>query len=148
MHLCISTSKEEWWLNFIFCSHTALLEKTSETPLDCKKNKQINPKRNQPWIFIGRTEAEAEAPILWPPDTKSWLIRKDPGAGKDWGQEKKGMIEDEMVEWHYRLKGHEFEQTPGVSEGQGNLVCSSLWGHRVQTQLSDWTTKPTTLQPE
>ena len=130
MRLCISTSKEEWWLNFIFCRHITLLKKTSETPLDCKKIKQVNPKRNQPWIFIGRTDAEAEAPILWLPDAKSWLIRKDPDAGKDWGQEEKGMIEDEMIEWHHRLNGHEFEQTPGVSEGQGNLVCCNPWGHK------------------
>ena len=83
---------------------------------------------NQPWIFTGRTDAKAEAPILWPPDVKSWLIGKDPDAGRDWGQEEKGTTEDEMVAWHHRLDGHEFEQTPGDGEGQGSLACCSAWG--------------------
>ena len=90
----------------------------------------VSPKENQPWIFIGRTDADAKAPILWPPDTKSWLIRKDPDAGKDWRQEKKGTIEDEMVGCHHRLNGHEFDQTPGDGDGQGSLVCCSPWGHK------------------
>ena len=136
MHLCTSTSKEEWWLNFIFYSHILLLEKTSESPLDCKKIKQVNPKRNQPWIFIGRIDTEAEAPILWSPDAKSWLIRKDPDAEKDWGQEEKGMTEDEMAEWHHRLNGHEFEQTPGVSEGQGSGVLQSTGSQRGRHNLA------------
>ena len=88
-------------------------------------------KWNQPWIFIRRTDAEAEAPILWPPDAKSWLIAKDLDAGKDWGQEEKWETEDEMVGWHHRLSGHEFEQIPGDTEGQGSLVCCSPWGHKV-----------------
>ena len=92
----------------------------------------INPKGNQPWIFIGRTDAEAEAPILWPPDVKSWLIGKDPDAGKDWGQEEKGTTEDEMVGWHHWFNGCEFEQTPGESGRQGILACYSPWGHRVR----------------
>ena len=96
-------------------------------------------KGNQPWIFIGRTDAEAEAPIFWPPDTKSQLIGKDPDAGESWGQEK-GMTEDEMVGWHHWISGHEFEQTPGVSEGQRSLVCCSPWGHKSQTWLSNSTT--------
>ena len=105
------------------------LEKTLESPLDCKEIKPVNPKGNQPWIFIGRTDAEAEAPILWPPDAKSQLIGKDPDAGKDWGQEEvKRVTENEMVRWHHKLSGHEFEQTPGDSEGQGRLVCCSPWG--------------------
>ena len=90
-----------------------MLEKTLGSPLDSKEIKLANPKENQPWLFIGRTDAEAEAPILWPPDVKSWLIWKDPEAGKDWRQEKKGTREDEMVELHHRLNGHEFQQTPG-----------------------------------
>ena len=90
--------------------------------------KPVNPKGNQPWIFIGRTDAEAEAPIHWPPDVKSWLIWKDPGAGEDWRQEEKGMTEDEMVGWHHWLDGHEFEQTPGDGERQGSLACCSPWG--------------------
>ena len=93
--------------------------------------KPVNPKGNQSWIFIGRTDAEAEAPapILWPPDEKNWLIGKDPDAGKDWGQEN-GMKEDEIVGWHHRLSGHEFEQTLGVGDGHGGLVCCSPWGHK------------------
>ena len=105
-----------------------VLNKTLESPLDCKEIKPVNPKGNQSWIFIGRTDAEAEAPILWQPGMKSWLAGKDPDAGKDWRQEEKGVTEDEMVGWHYRLNGHELEQTPGDNEGQGSLVCCSLWG--------------------
>ena len=92
-----------------------VLQKTLESPLDCKEIQRVSPKGNRPWIFIGRTDIEAEAPILWPPDVKSQLIEKDPDAGKDWGQEEKGMTEDEMVGWHHQLHGHEFEQTPGES---------------------------------
>ena len=94
-----------------------VLEKTLESPLDCKEIKPVNPKGNQPWVFIRRTDAEAETPVFWPPDVKSWLIRKDPDAGKDWRQEEKGMTEDEMVGWHHQLNGHEFEQAPGDGEG-------------------------------
>ena len=101
-----------------------VLEKTLEGPLDSKEIKPVNPKENQSWIFTGRTDAEAEAPILWPPDVKSWLTGKDPDAGKDWRQEK-GMTEDEMVGWHHWLNGHEFEQTLEDSEGQGSLACCS-----------------------
>ena len=92
-----------------------VLQKTLESPLDCKEIQPVSPKGNRPWIFIGRTDIEAEAPILWPPDVKSQLIEKDPDAGKDWGQEEKGMTEDEMVGWHHQLHGHEFERTPGES---------------------------------
>ena len=98
--------------------------------LDCKEIKPVNPNRNQPWIFIGRTDAEAESPIIWLPDSNSQLIGKDPDSGKDWGQEEKGATEDEMVGWHHWLSGHEFEQTPGESKGQGSLVCCSPWGHK------------------
>ena len=99
-----------------------------------KEIKPANPKGNQPWIFIGRTDAETEAPVFWPHDPKISLTGKDPGAEKDWRQEEKGATEDEMFGWHHRLIGHEFEQTLGDSEGQGSLVCSS-WGHRVRNDL-------------
>ena len=98
-----------------------------KSPLDNKEIKPVQPKGNQPWIFIGRTDAEAETVILWPPDGKSWLTGKDPDAGKDWRQEEKGMTEDEMVGWYHRLNGHEFELTLGGSEGQGSLACCSPW---------------------
>ena len=101
----------------------------------------VNPKGNQPWIFLGRTDAEAEAPILWPPDVKNWLIGKYFDSGKDWGQEEKRMTENEMVGWHRQLDGHEFEQTAGVSDGQGGLVCCSSWGHKESdtTEQMNWT---------
>ena len=109
-----------------------MLEKNLESPLDCKDIKPVNLKGNQSWILIGRTdvEAETEAPILWPPDVRSWLIRKDPYAGKDWRQEEKGTTEDEVVGWHHRLNEHEFEQAPGDGEGQGSLECCSPWGRK------------------
>ena len=106
-----------------------VLEKTLESPLDCKEIKPVHPKGNQPWIFTGRTDAEA--PILWPSDAKSRLIGKEPDAGKHWGQEEKGETEDGMVGWHHRLNGHEFEQTQGDSEGQGSPECCSPWGYKV-----------------
>ena len=106
------------------------LKKILESPLDSKEVKPVHPKGNQSWIFTGRTDAEAETPILWPPDAKNWLTRRDPDAGKDWGQEEKGTTEDEMVGWHHQLNGHEFEQAPGVGDGQGSLVCCSPWGHK------------------
>ena len=115
---------------------TAVLEKTLESPLDSKKIKPINPKGNQPWMFIGRTNAEAEAPVHWPPDVKSWLVGKDPSAGKDWRQEEKGVTEDQMVGWHHQLNGYEFEQTLGDSKGQGSLaVPQSLGSQRVGHDL-------------
>ena len=117
-----SDHKESWALKN-WCFWTVVLEKTLESPLDCKETQPVNPKGNQSWIFFGRTDAEAEAPILWPPDTKSWLTGKDPDAGKDWRQ-KKGTTEDEMVGWHHQLDGHEFEQVPGVDGGQGSLLQS------------------------
>ena len=108
-----------------------MLQKTLESPLDSKEIKTVNPKENQPWIFIGRTGAEPEAPIFWPPDGKNRLIGKYIDAGKDWGQEEKGATEYEMVGWHHWLNGHEFEQTLGDGEGQWSLACCSAWGHRV-----------------
>ena len=101
--------------------------------------KPVNPKGNQLWIFIERTDAETEAPILWPPDVKNWLIWKDPDTGKDWRQEEKGMTEDEMVGWHHQLDGHECEQTLGVGDGQGSLECCGPWGRRQSDRISDWT---------
>ena len=127
--------KEGWWF------WTVLLKKTLESPLDYKEIKTVNPKGNQSWIFIGRTDAEAEAPILWLPDVKSQLVGKDPDAGKDWRWEEKGMTEDEMVGWHHWLNGHEFEQALGVGDGQGGLACCSPWGHKKSdtTEQLNWT---------
>ena len=118
---------KESWAPRNWCFWTVVLEKTLESPLDCKEIKPVHPKGNQSWVFIGWTDAdaEAEAPILWPPDMKSQLIRKDPGAGKDWRQEEKGMTGDKMVGWHHRLNRHEFEQALGVGNGQGSLACCS-----------------------
>ena len=107
-----------------------MLEKTLKESLGLQGDQTNQSQGNQPWIFIGRTDAEAEAPILWPPDEKSWLIGKDPDAGKDWSQEEKGMTEDEMVGWYHRLSGHEFEQALGDGEGQGNLECCSPKGRK------------------
>ena len=116
------------WLPKNWCFWTVVLEKTLESPLDCKEIKPVNSKGNKPWIFIGRTDAEAL--ILWPPDAKSWLIRKFPDAGKDWGQEETGTTEDEMVGWHPWLNGCQFEQALRDGEGQGTLACCSPWGHK------------------
>ena len=121
---------EESWVPKNWCFWTVLLEKTLESPLDCKEIKPVNPKGNQCWIFIGRIGAEAEAPILWPPDAKNELIWKDPDPGKDWRQEEKGTTEDEMFGWHPWLDGHEFEQVPGVGDRQGSLACCSPWGRK------------------
>ena len=109
--------------------------------MDCKDIQLVNPKGNQSLIFIGGTDAEAETPILWPPDVKNWLIGKDPDAGKDWRQEEKGTMEDEMFGWYHRLNGHESPQTPGDGDGQGSLVCCRLWGHKESdtTEWLNWT---------
>ena len=130
--------KESWALKN-WCFWTVMLEKTLVSPLDSKEIKPVNPKGNQSWIFIGRTDAEAEAPILWPPDTKNWLIGKDPDTGKDWRWEEKGTTEDEMVGWHHRFDGQEFEQVPGVGDGQGSLACCSPLGSQRVGQ--DWATE-------
>ena len=127
--------KESWTLKN-WCFWTVVLEKTLKSPLDCKI-KPVNPKGNQSWIFIGRTDAKAESPILWPPDAENWLIGKDPDAGKNWRQEEKGMTEGEMVEWHRRLDGHEFEYIPGVGDGQGGLACCDSWG-RKESDTTEW----------
>ena len=111
------------------------LKKTLESPLDCKEMQPVHPKGDQSWVFIVRTDVEAETLVLWPPDVKSWLIWKDPDAGKDWGQEEKGMTEDEMVGWHHRLDGHGFGWTLRVGDGQGGLECCDSWG------CKDWATE-------
>ena len=128
---------------YYWCFRSVVLEKTLESPLDSKEIKPVKPKGNQPWIFIGGTDAEAEAPIFWPPDVKSWLIWKDSDAGKDWGQEEKVATEDEMVGWYHWLNGHEFEQAPGDRDGQGSLVCCGPWGHKE----SDMTERLNNNQP-
>ena len=132
--------KESWGLKN-WCSWTVVLEKTLESPLDCKEIQPVHPKGDQSWIFIGRTDVEAETPILWPPDEKVWLIGKDSNAGKDWRWEEKGTTEDEMVGWHRQLYGHEFEQAPGVGDGQGGLERRSPWGGRESdtTEQLTWT---------
>ena len=104
--------------------------KRLDSPLDCKEIQPVHPKGDQSWVFIGRTDAEAETPIFWPPDAKSCLIGKDPDAGKDRRQEEKRTTEDEMVGWHHQIEGHEFEQAPGVGDGQGGLACCSSWGRK------------------
>ena len=129
------------WALKNWCFWTVMLEKTLESLLDCREIQPVHPKGNQSWIFIGRTAAEAETPILWPPDGKSWLILKDPDAGKDWRQEEKRMTENEMVGWHHWLNGHECELTPGVGDRQGDLVCCSPWDHKESntTEWLNWT---------
>ena len=132
---------KESWAPKNCCFWTVVLEKTLESPLDCKDIQPVHPKRDQSWVFIGRTDVEAETPILCPPDAKSWLIWKDPNAGKDWRQEEKGMTEDVMVGWHHLLNGCGFGWIPGVGNGQGGLVCYSSWGHKksdIPEQLN-WT---------
>ena len=128
---------KEDWLSTNWCFRTVVLEKTPESPLDSKEIKPTHPKASQPWILIGRTDAEADAPILWPPDAKSQLTVKDSDAGKDWGQEEKGETEDEIVGWHHQLSGNEFEQTLGDSEGQGSLVCCPSWGCK-KSDTTEW----------
>ena len=124
-----------------WCFWTVVLEKTLASPLDCKEIQPVHPKGAQSWVFIGRTDVEAETPILWPPDTKNWLNGKDPDARKDWGQEEKGMTEDEMAGRHHRLDGLGFEWTPRVGDGQGGLVCCDSWGCKESdmTERLDWT---------
>ena len=137
----LKSADKESWVPKNWCFWTVVLEKILESPLDSREIKPFNGKGNQSWIFIGRNDAEAETPILWPPDAKNWLIGKYPDAGKDWRQEEKGTTEDEMVGWHHWLDGHEFDQTPGVGDGQGGLACCSPWGHKEldTTQRLNWT---------
>ena len=132
--------KESWALKKWYF-WTAVLGKALESPLDCKEKKPVHPKGNQSWIFIGRTDAVAETPILWPPDAKNWLIVKDLDAGKDWRQEEKGTTEDDVIRWHHQLNGHEFEQAPGVADRQGSLASCSPWGLKEldMTEQLNWT---------
>ena len=127
---------DECWVPKNWCFWTVVLQKTLESPF-CKEIQPVHPKGDQSWVFIGRTDAEAETPILWPLDTESWLIWKDHDAGKDWGEEEKGTTEDEMVGWHHWLDGHGFGWTPGVGVGQGGLACCSPWGHK-ESDMTNW----------
>ena len=128
---------EEGWALKNWCFWTVVLEKTLESPLDCKEIQPVHSERDQPWVFIGSTDAKAETSTLWPADAKSWLIRKDPAAGKDWRQEEKGTIEDEMVGWHHWFNGHVFGWTLGVGDGQGGLACCGTWG-REESDMTEW----------
>ena len=132
---------KESWGQKNRCFWTVVLEKTLESPLDCKEIQPVHPKGDQSLVFIGRTDVEAETSILWPPDVKNWLIWKDPDVGKDWRQEEKGTAEVEMVGWHHRLDGHGFGWTPGVGDGQGGVACCSSWGCRESdtTERLNWT---------
>ena len=138
---------EESWAPKNWCFWTMVLEKTLESPLDLlfQWSKEIQPvhsKGNQSLVFFGRNDAKAETPVLWPPHANSWLTGKDPDAGRDRGQEEKGMTKDEMAGWHHWLDGHEFEWTPGVGDGQGGLACCSSWGHKESemTEQLNWLT--------
>ena len=132
---------KEVWVPKNWCIWTVVLEKSLESPLDCKGIKPVNPKGNQSWIFIGRTDAEAETAILWSPDVKNWFIGKDPDAGQDWRREEKGLTEDEMVGWHHWLDGHEFDQALGVGDQQGVLACciSQSCKELHMTEQLNWT---------
>ena len=139
MYGCESwTINNESWTLKNWCFQSVVLGKTLESPLNCKEIKPVNPKENQTWMFIGRTDAEVDAPLLWPPDAKNWLIGKDPDAGKDWKHEEKGTTEDEMVGWHHWLDQHEFKRALGVCDEQGGLACCSPWGRRVR---HNWATE-------
>ena len=132
---------KESWAPKNWCFWTVVLEKTLESPLDCKEIQPVHPEGNQSWVFIGRADADDETPVLWPPHLKSWLIGKDSDAGRDWGQEDKGTTEDEMAGWHHRLNGHVFGWTPGVGDGQGVLACCDSWGRKESdvTEQLKWT---------
>ena len=129
------------WALKNWCFWTVVLEKTLESPLDCKEIQPVHSKENQPWDFFGRNDAKAETPVLWTPDVKSWLFGKDSDAGRDWFQEKKGTTEDEMAGWHHRLDEHGFEWTPGVGDGQGGLACCDSWDRKKSdtTERLNWT---------
>ena len=128
---------EEGWAPKDWCFWTVVLEKTLESPLDCKEIQPFHPKGDHFSIFIGRTVVEAKTPILWPPDGKNWLIWKNPHTVKDWRQEEKGTPEDEMVGWHHWFNGHEFELIPGVGDRQGGLACCSPWGCK-ELDMTEW----------
>jgi len=132
---------KESWAPKNWCFWSVVLEKTLESLLDCKEIQPVHPKGDQSWVFIGRTDAETETPILWPPHAKSWLFGKDPDAGKDWGQEEKGRTENKMVGWHHQFNGHVFGWTPGVGDGQGGLMCCGSWSRKEsdRTEWLNWT---------
>ena len=132
---------KEVWAPKSWCFWTVMLEKTLESPLDCEEIQLVHPKGNESWIFIGKTDVEAETQVLWLPDAKSWLIWKDPAAGRDWRQEEKGSTEDDMAEWHHRLDAHEYGWTLGVDDGQGGLACCNSWGGKESgtTEWLNWT---------
>ena len=140
MYGCELDYKESWAVKN-WCFWTVVLEKTLESPLDCKEIQPVHPKGNQSWVFTGSTDAEAETPIVWLPHAKSWLIWKGPDAGKDWGQEEKGTTEDEMVGCHHWHNGRGFGWTPGVGDGQGALACFVSWGHKESDMIEqlNWT---------
>ena len=132
---CAQKGRNESQLNISIW--TVVLEKTLESPLDCKEIQSVHSEGDQPWDFFGRNDAKAETPVLWPPHAKSRLIGKDSDAGRDWGQEKKGTTDDEMAGWHYWLDGRESEWTPGVGDGQGGLACCDSWG-RKESDMTEW----------
>ena len=136
---------EEGWALKNWCFWTVMLEKTLESPLDCKEIQPVHSEGDQSWVFFGKNDAKAETSVLWPPHVNSWLIGKDCDAGRDWGQEEKGTTEDEMAGWHHWLDGHEFEWTPGVGDGQGGLACCNSWGRKEldTTEWLNWTEQPT-----
>ena len=128
---------EDSWVPKNWCFWIVVLEKTLENPLDCKEIQPVHSKGDQSWMLFGRNDAKSETPVLWPPHAKSWLIGKASDAGRDWGQEEKGMTENEMAEWHHRLDGCEFEWTLGVGDGQEGLACCSSWG-RKELDTTEW----------
>ena len=128
---------EEGWAPKTWCFWTVVLEKTLESPLDCKEIQPVHSDRHQPWDFFGSNDAKAETQVLWPPDVKSWLIGIHSDAGRDWGQEEKGTTEDEMAGWHHWLDGRESGWAPGVGDGQGGLACCDSWG-RKELDTTEW----------
>ena len=140
MDVKVGLYKESWTSKY-WCFWTVMLEKTLESPLDCKEIQPVHSEGDQPWDFFGRNDAEAKTPVLWPPHAKSWLIGKDSDAGRGWGQEEKGTTEDEMAGWHHWLDGRESEWTLGIGDGQGGLVCCNSWGHKKldMTERLNWT---------
>ena len=132
---------KESWAQKNWCFWTVVLEKTLESLLDCNEIQPVLSKGDQSWLFIGRTDAKAETPVLWPPYAESWLIGKDSDARSDWGQKEKATTEDEMTGWHHRLNGHEFKWTPGVGDGQEGLACCDSWSHKESdtTERLNWT---------
>ena len=128
---------EESWALKNWCFWTVVLEKTLQSPLDCKEIQPVHSKGDQSWVFFGRNDAKAKTPVLWPPPAKSLLIGKDSDAGRDWRQEEKGTTEDEMAGWHHWLNEHESEWTPGDGDGQGSLACYNSWGHKG-SDTTEW----------